>query len=117
MTAQGHPRAIFKPAIKRGNVQVAEATSREIGLSLEEALQLGLLYAAYEPDKLERAALRWFARYLKFEDRIECNSRKEKPRFPGLFVERATGLEPRPSAWEVPKGVRRRSPPLLIPPS
>ena len=43
---------------------VAEATAREIGLSLEEALQLVLLYAAYEPAKLERAALRWFARYL-----------------------------------------------------
>jgi hypothetical protein len=64
LTAQGHPRAIFKRAIERGNVLVAEATAREIGLSLEEALQLVLLYAAYEPAKLERAALRWFRRYL-----------------------------------------------------
>ncbi len=64
VTAQGHPRAIFKKAIERGNVLVAEATAREIGLSLEEALQLVLLYAAYEPQKLERAALRWFGRYL-----------------------------------------------------
>jgi hypothetical protein len=64
MTAQGHPRAIFKRAIERGNVLVAEATAREIGLSLEEALQLVLLYAAYEPEKVERAAPRWFARYL-----------------------------------------------------
>jgi hypothetical protein len=64
VTAQGHPRAIFNRAIERGNVLVAEATAREIGLSLEEALQLVLLYAAYEPEKLERAALRWFRRYL-----------------------------------------------------
>jgi hypothetical protein len=28
-------------------------------------LQLVLLYAAYEPAKLERAALRWFRRYLE----------------------------------------------------
>jgi hypothetical protein len=55
---------IFKRAIERGNVVMAEATAREIGLSLEEALQLVLLYAAYEPAKLERAALRWFSRYL-----------------------------------------------------
>jgi hypothetical protein len=61
---QGHPRAIFKRAIERGNVVVAEATARELGLSLEEALQLVLLYVAYEPAKLERAALRWFSRYL-----------------------------------------------------
>jgi hypothetical protein len=64
LTAQGHPRAIFKRAIERGNVVVAEATAREIGLNLGEALQLVLLYAAYKPAKLERAALRWFSRYL-----------------------------------------------------
>jgi hypothetical protein len=44
---------------------VAEATARELGrLSLEEALQLVLLSAAYEPAKLERAVLRRFGRYL-----------------------------------------------------
>jgi hypothetical protein len=32
----------------------AELAVREVGLSLEEALQLVLLYAAYEPAKLER---------------------------------------------------------------
>jgi hypothetical protein len=64
VTAQGSPRVIFKRAIERGNVLIAEATAREIGLSLEEALQLVLLYAAYEPAKLERAALRWFSRYI-----------------------------------------------------
>jgi hypothetical protein len=42
----------------------AELAAREVGLSLEEALQLVLLYAAYEPAKVERAALRWFGRYL-----------------------------------------------------
>jgi hypothetical protein len=47
VTAQGHPRAIFKRAIERGNVVIAEATARELGqLNLEEALQLVLLYAA-----------------------------------------------------------------------
>jgi hypothetical protein len=43
---------------------MAEATAREFALTLEEALRLVLLYAAYEPAKVERAALRWFARYL-----------------------------------------------------
>jgi hypothetical protein len=64
LTAQGHPRAIFKRAIERDNVTMAEATAREFALNLEEALQLVLLYAAYEPAKVKRAALRWFARYL-----------------------------------------------------
>jgi hypothetical protein len=39
-------------------VVIAETTARELGRSLEEALQLVWLYAAYEPAKLERAALR-----------------------------------------------------------
>jgi len=43
---------------------MAEATAREFALTLDEALQLILLYAAYEPAKLDHAALRWFRRYL-----------------------------------------------------
>jgi hypothetical protein len=31
MTAQGHPRVIFKRAIEHGNVTVAEMTARELG--------------------------------------------------------------------------------------
>jgi hypothetical protein len=65
VTAQGHPRAIFKRAVKRGNIVLAEATARELGkLSLEEALGLSFLYAEKEPIKFERAALRWLARYV-----------------------------------------------------
>jgi hypothetical protein len=64
VTAQGHPRTIFKRAIERGNVLVAEATARELGrLTLEEALRLLFLYAEHDPIKFERAALRWLARY------------------------------------------------------
>jgi hypothetical protein len=44
VTAQGHPRAIFKRAIERGNLVVAEMAAREVGqLSLEEALRLVVL--------------------------------------------------------------------------
>jgi hypothetical protein len=60
---------MFKRAIQHGNMLIAETTAREFALTLEEALQLVLLYAAYEPAKLERAALRWFRRWLdKGED-------------------------------------------------
>jgi hypothetical protein len=65
VTAQGHPRAIFKRAIERGNIVVAEATARELGrLTLEEALSLLLLYAEHDPIKFERAALRGLGRYV-----------------------------------------------------
>jgi hypothetical protein len=65
VTAQGHPRAIYRRAIERGNVVVAEMAAREAGnLTLEEALELVCLYAAHEPAKFERAALRWHARFV-----------------------------------------------------
>jgi hypothetical protein len=72
VTAQGHPRAISKQAIERGNVVAAEAAAREIGLTLDVALQLVLLYAAYELAKLERAAMPWFARYLDESRACRC---------------------------------------------
>ena len=43
---------------------LAETTAREFHLSLEESLRLVFLYAAYEPAKLQRAALRWHVRYV-----------------------------------------------------
>ena len=61
MTAQGHPRAIFSRAIARGNLVIAEATAREIRLTLEEALRLLFLYAEHDPIKFDRAAPRWLA--------------------------------------------------------
>jgi hypothetical protein len=43
----------------------AEIAAREIGqLTLAEALELVVLYAEVEPAKFERAAVRWFSRYL-----------------------------------------------------
>jgi hypothetical protein len=41
VTAPGHPRAIFRRAIERGNLLVAETTAREIGrVTLVELLIL-----------------------------------------------------------------------------
>jgi hypothetical protein len=65
MTVQGHPRAIFKRAIERGNLVAAELAAREVGrLTIEEALWLVVLYAEAEPAKFERAALRSHARFV-----------------------------------------------------
>jgi hypothetical protein len=45
LTAERHPRTIFRRAIERGNLVVAEITAREMGrLSLEEALYLTRLW-------------------------------------------------------------------------
>jgi len=63
LTAQGHPRAIFRRAVERKNLLIAEATARELGaLDLSEALDLVCLIAEVEPGRLDPFARRWLAR-------------------------------------------------------
>jgi hypothetical protein len=60
-----HRTWTFERSIRAGAVMQAEAAARELGrLSLSDALRLVELYTAYEPEKFERAAIRWFERYL-----------------------------------------------------
>ncbi|TMM28314.1 MAG: hypothetical protein E6F93_12595 [Actinobacteria bacterium] len=70
-TSQGHPRTIFRRALERGNLLVAEATAKEIGrISLAEALELTLLIAQKEPHRHPRVAARWLLRYLEESDEV-----------------------------------------------
>jgi hypothetical protein len=67
LTAQGHPRAIFRRAIERGNVLVAETTLRaEIPRpTLTDLLELTALIAQKDPGRFSRVAARWLLRYLE----------------------------------------------------
>jgi hypothetical protein len=70
LTATGHPRAIFRRAIERGNLAVAEVTAREIGrISLVEALELTALIALKDSRRHGRAGARWLRRYLDENER------------------------------------------------
>jgi len=65
VTAQGHPRTIFRRALDRDNLLVAEAVAREIGrVSLAEALDLTALIARKDPRRRSRAAVRFLERLL-----------------------------------------------------
>jgi hypothetical protein len=69
ITAQGHPRAIFRRAIDRGNLLVAETTLRELGRpSLDELLDLTALIAMKAPERHSRVAARWLFRWLERDD-------------------------------------------------
>lgn len=68
MTAHGHPRAVFRRAIERDNLLVAETVLRELGRpSLVELLELTALIARKDPRRFERVAARWVFRYLQEE--------------------------------------------------
>jgi hypothetical protein len=71
VTAQGHPQSIFRRAIERGNLYVAEATLRtEIPRpSLVDLLELTALIAQKDPVRHARVAARWLQRWLDaFDD-------------------------------------------------
>ena len=64
MTSQGHPYAIFRRALERGNLAVAWAAAAELQVvSLADALALCLLVREREPAKFPRLALRWHGRF------------------------------------------------------
>jgi hypothetical protein len=63
MTAQGQPRASFRRAIERRNLLGAETCAREMGVvDLSEALDLVVLVAEVDPEKLDGYARRFLAR-------------------------------------------------------
>lgn len=60
MTSEGHPYAIFRRAIRNGNLVRAEAAARELGrLRIDDALELLLLIGAKAPMRYDVAARRW----------------------------------------------------------
>ena len=61
----GTPTAIFRKAIERGNLVVAEATALELGrLDLADALELTALTALKDRSRSRRLAARWLERWL-----------------------------------------------------
>jgi hypothetical protein len=57
---------VFRRAIERGNLPVAEVTAREMGkVSLAEALEITALIAFKDPRRHGRAGARWMRRSLE----------------------------------------------------
>jgi hypothetical protein len=62
----------FRRALDRGNVTEALSAAAELQfVGLAEALELTLLLADDEPEKYERAAVRWHARFLQETKNVE----------------------------------------------
>jgi hypothetical protein len=71
MTAQGHPRAIFKRAIEHGNFVVAEMTAHDVGrLTLDESLALTALAVEKAPARRSRYAVRCLRRLLEEDEHL-----------------------------------------------
>ena len=65
MTAQGSAATRFRRAMERRSLLNAELAAREMHqVSLEQALQLVVLYAEQDDPRAERAMVRWLGRLL-----------------------------------------------------
>jgi hypothetical protein len=66
VTSQGSPYTRLRRALDHGNVTEAMAAAADLPhLGLTEALELLLLLCDRAPEKYERAALRWHARFCR----------------------------------------------------
>ena len=70
MTSEGHPDSVFKRAIERGKLMVAEDTLRvEIPRpSLGDLLELTALIALKAPQRQARVSARWLQQWLEATD-------------------------------------------------
>jgi hypothetical protein len=60
----GSPYARFQRALKTGNLLIIRAAAAELPvIKLEDALQVCVLLRDREPERYERAAVRWLGRY------------------------------------------------------
>jgi hypothetical protein len=65
VSSQGHPHAVFRRALQRGDLPAVRAAAAELpAVALGDALEIVCLILAQEPERFERAAVRWLARLL-----------------------------------------------------
>jgi hypothetical protein len=64
MTSQGSAYGRFQRALQKGNLQLVRAAAGELPtIRLGDALHVCLLIRDRDPERYERAALRWVARF------------------------------------------------------
>jgi len=64
MTSDGNPYARFRRALTTGNEAIVLAAARELPqIALDDALRICLVLRGGDPDRYERAAVRWLGRF------------------------------------------------------
>jgi len=64
VTSQGSAYARFRRALKTGNLTLIRNAAAELpGVDLRDALEVCVAIRQAEPERFERAALRWLARF------------------------------------------------------
>jgi hypothetical protein len=107
MTAQGTAHGRFARAIRERNLFMAELAGRELrALALNDALDLFALIAELQPERVERAAVRWHGR-LEVEAQLLTLAESQ------LALAALGALRADPSAIDIVRAVLRRARPTL----
>jgi hypothetical protein len=65
MTSQGSPYSIFRKALLRGDLPAIRAAAADLpAVPLDDALEIVCLILAQQPERFERAAVKWLVRLL-----------------------------------------------------
>jgi hypothetical protein len=125
VTSQGSAGTRFQRSIQARNVFLAETAAFEMGsLSLEDALQLLVLYAEAEDDKFAKAAVRWLGRLLLerpmplavVAHAVELVSQLRGPGGPGGLLARSRRSRRRKCRRQVAITLGGYDPPCVEPP-
>src|SRR5205085_12206074 len=64
VTSDGNPYARFRRALQTGNEALVTAAARELPrIALDDALRICLVLRGGDPERYERAAVRWLGRF------------------------------------------------------
>jgi hypothetical protein len=64
MTSDGNPYARFRRALSTGNEALVIAAALELPrIALDDALQICLVFRGGDPERYDRAAVRWLGRF------------------------------------------------------
>ncbi len=94
MSSSGSPYARFQRALTTGNLTLIRASAAELRtVDLGDALSICLLVRDREPERYERTALRWIARFVTERQVTLADARLASEAFGVLRVEPERGLD------------------------
>jgi hypothetical protein len=91
VTSDGSPYTRFRVALQSGNEMLVTMAAHELPyIALEDALRICLVYRDGDPDRYERAAVRWLGRFALEARGVTIDALRSAADALALLPERAT---------------------------
>ena len=91
MTSDGNPYTRFRRALDTGNEALVTAAALELPrIALEDALRICLVLRSGDPDRYERAAVRWLGRFALEAREVRIDDLRQAAEALAVLPQRAT---------------------------